>query len=80
MTLNMSTSLNPQTDGSSEIINRKVENYLHCYFNYHQNVWDELLPSDELAYNSSFLKTLGCHHSKVIKDGTRNLRLMAIWT
>ena len=37
--LKMSTSRHPQTDGSSEIMNRMIENYLRCYCNYHQDDW-----------------------------------------
>ena len=57
--LKMSSSRHPQTDGSSEIMNRMVENYLRCYCNYHQNDWDELLPGAEFAYNSSISEDLG---------------------
>ena len=57
--LKMSTSSHPQTDGSSEIMNRMVENYLRCYCNFHQDNWDELLPSAEFAYNSSLSEDLG---------------------
>ncbi len=35
--LKMSSSEHPQTDNSSEIMNRMVENYLRCYWNYHQD-------------------------------------------
>jgi len=57
--LKMSTSRHPQTDGSSEIMNRMVENYLRCYCNYHQNNWDELLPAAEFAYNSAVSEDMG---------------------
>ncbi len=57
--LKMSSSRHPQTDGSSEIMNRMVENYLRCYCNYHQNDWDELLPGAEFAYNSAVSEDLG---------------------
>ena len=33
ITLKMSSSSHPQTDGASEIMNRMVENYLRCYCN-----------------------------------------------
>ena len=57
--LKMSTSRHPQTDGASEIMNRMVENYLRCYCNYHQDDWDELLPTAEFAYNSAVSEDLG---------------------
>jgi len=56
--LKMSTSRHPQTDGASEVMNRMVENYLRCYCSYHQDDWDELLPSAEFAYNSSVSEDL----------------------
>ena len=57
--LKMSSSRHPQTDGSSEIMNRMVENYLRCYCNYHQDDWDDLLPGAEFAYNSAISEDLG---------------------
>ena len=57
--LKMSTSRHPQTDGSSEIMNRMIENYLRCYCNYHQDDWDELLPAAEFAYNSAVSEDIG---------------------
>lgn len=49
----MSSTHHPQTDGSSEIMNRMVENYLRCYCSLRQDDWDELLPAAEFSYNSS---------------------------
>lgn len=49
--LKMSTSRHRQTDRSTEIMNRMIENYLRCYFSFHQSYWDTLLSSAEFAYN-----------------------------
>ena len=57
--LNRPTSYHPQTDGSSEIMNRMVENYIRCYCSYNQDDWDDLLPAAEFAYNSSVSESLG---------------------
>ncbi len=57
--LKISSSRHPQTNVSSEIMNRMVQNYLRCYCNYHQNDWDELLPGAEFSYNSSLSEDLG---------------------
>lgn len=57
--LKMSTSLHPQTDGVSEIVNRKVENFLRYNCSYHQDDWDEFLPAAVLEYNLAFSKDLG---------------------
>ena len=59
--LNRSTSYHPQTDGSSEIMNRMIENYIRCYCSYNQDDWDDLLPVAELAYNSSLSQNLGMY-------------------
>ena len=57
--LKMSTSRHPQTDGTSEIMNRMIENYIRCYCSYNQDNWDELLPSAEFSYNSAVSEDLG---------------------
>lgn len=54
----MSTSRHPQTDGSTKIMNRIVENYLRCYCSFNQNNWDQLLTSAEFAYNSAEVTTI----------------------
>lgn len=51
--LKVSTSRHPQTDGSTEIMNRMLGNYLRCYCSFHQHDWDKLLPSAEFSYNSA---------------------------
>lgn len=57
--LKMSSSEHPQTDSSSEILNRVVENYQRSYSNYHQNDWDVLLPGAEFTYNSAREEYMG---------------------
>lgn len=51
--LKMFTSRYPQTDGSAEILNRILENYLFCYCVRRQRNWDHLLFSEEFVYNSA---------------------------
>ena len=48
----LSTTAHLQTDGQTEWINQTLEQYLHCYINYQQNNWVELLPLAQFAYNS----------------------------
>lgn len=49
----MSTSLHLQIDGSTEIMNRMIGNYLRCYCAFHQTDWDILLRSAEFADNAA---------------------------
>lgn len=57
--LRMSTSRQSQTDGTSNIMNRMIENYCSSYCSYHQNEWDELLSSAEFAYKLTVRDGLG---------------------
>lgn len=50
LSLKMSASRRPQTDGALEIMDRMIENYLRFCASYHQKDWDELLPAAESAY------------------------------
>lgn len=56
--LKMASSHHPQTDGSSEITNRMIENYLRCFCNHNQDNWDELLTAAEFSYNSASIEHL----------------------
>ena len=50
--LTTSTAYHPQTDGQTEHVNQKMEQFLHLFVNEHQDDWDELLPLGEFAYNN----------------------------
>lgn len=43
----MPSSRNPQTDGASNLMTRKVGNNPRCYLSYHQDDWDASLPADK---------------------------------
>ena len=62
----MSSSHHPQTNGSSEIMNKMIENYLRCFVNPHQDDWDQYIISAEMAYNSAIFEELG--HSPYFLD------------
>lgn len=47
--LQMSTGHHPQTDGSSEVMNRTLENYLRYYCNIDQDNSDEILAAAEFS-------------------------------
>ncbi|KAI0993482.1 hypothetical protein K3495_g14702 [Podosphaera aphanis] len=66
----LSTAYHPQTDGQTERMNSRIEQYLRAYVNYTQNDWVRLLPSAEFALNnhdshvtgvSPFLAVYGLH-------------------
>jgi hypothetical protein len=48
-----SSAYHPETDGQTEVVNRKIEEMLRCYVNEHQSDWDTYLIDLEVAYNSS---------------------------
>lgn len=48
----MSMIHHPQSDGLSEVMNRKAENFIRCYCALNQKNWAELLLAAEFSYNS----------------------------
>ena len=52
-----STAYHPQTDGQSEIVNRKVEEMIRAFANYKKDNWDEHIVDFEVAYNSAVHST-----------------------
>lgn len=56
--LRMSTSRHPQTDGSTEVMNRMIGNYLRCYCAFNQTNWDDLLTTAEFSYNSATVDSM----------------------
>lgn len=57
--LEITSIIHPQTDTVPELMNRMVDNYLHCYLCYHDDDWYDLLPSAVLAYISSIIDDSG---------------------
>ena len=57
--LALSTANHPQTDGSTERMNRLVEDILRAFVNHKQDIWDTLLPLCEFAINSWQLASVG---------------------
>lgn len=51
--LSPSSAYHPETDGQTEIVNRKIEEMLRCFVDSAQSNWDELLIDAEVAYNSA---------------------------
>ena len=52
ITRRLSTAYHPETDGSTENANQKVEAFIRIFCNYAQSDWKELLPSAQLAWNN----------------------------
>ena len=52
-----SSAYHPQTDGQTEIVNRKVEEMIRAFANFDKTNWDESLVDFEVAYNSSVHST-----------------------
>ena len=51
--LRPSSAYHPETDGQTEIMNKKLEEMIRAFVNHKQENWDEHLIEFEVAYNSS---------------------------
>ena len=49
----LSSAFHPQTDGSSEVTNQVIEQYLRIFINHQQDDWVLHLPLAEFTYNNS---------------------------
>ena len=49
-----SSSYHPQSDGQTEIVNKCLEGYLHCFVSDKQTQWVKWLTLAEWWYNTSF--------------------------
>jgi hypothetical protein len=49
----MSSAWQPESDGSTEVVNREVETTILAHINYMQTNWSELLCMVEFAINNS---------------------------
>jgi hypothetical protein len=58
VTLNMSSSYHPQSDGQTERLNQTMETFLRCFVNARPSKWLEWIPLAEYWYNC-------CHHSAI---------------
>ena len=55
-----STAYHPESDGQTEIANRKVEEMIRAFANYRKDNWDEHIVDFEVAYNSAVNSTTLC--------------------
>ena len=51
--LRPSSAYHPQTDGQTEVMNKKLEEMIRAFVNYDQDNWTDHLVEFEVAYNSS---------------------------
>lgn len=51
--LKRSTAYHPQTDGQTEIVNKRLETYLRCFIGGKPKSWAEWLPWAEFSYNAT---------------------------
>jgi hypothetical protein len=56
--LNFSTAFHPETDGQTEIVNQRVEQYLRLLTDYQQSNWSDHLPLAEFTYNNATHSTI----------------------
>jgi len=59
MKLHFTLGYHPKGDGQTEHVNQTLEQYLRSYCNYQQDIWSELLPLAEFAYNNALSETTG---------------------
>ena len=54
---NLSTSFHPETDGSTEVLNQTIEQYIRIFGDAHQTDWVTHLPLAEFTYNNTINST-----------------------
>jgi hypothetical protein len=64
VTLKLSTTFHPQTDGQSEAVNKTISMYLRCITGDRPRSWLDWLPWAEFCYNSSYHSASKLHHFK----------------
>lgn len=53
----LSTAFHPQTDGQTERLNQILGTYLRSFVNFEQDNWLELLPTAQIAYNTTVVES-----------------------
>ena len=66
--LNFSTAYHPETDGQTERVNQVIEDILQAYCNREPKAWFYYLPLVEVAYNSSYHRSIGMSPFKALYD------------
>jgi hypothetical protein len=66
ITLRISTTFHPQTDGQSEVVNKVIAMYLRCVTGDRPRAWVDWLSWVEYCYNTSFHTSLRATPFKVV--------------
>jgi hypothetical protein len=59
MDLSSKSTYHPQIDGYTEVVNKSLGNLLRSLVTEHHNLWDQILPQVEFAYNDSPNRSTG---------------------
>lgn len=62
----MSSSYQPQTDGQTEVVDRCIEQYLHCFVHTKPTQLSYLLPWAEYWYNTTYHASTGMSPYKAL--------------
>ena len=68
--LKFSTAFHPQTNGQTEVVNRSLGNLLRCLVGEANRNWHSILPTAQLAYNSSVNRFIGASPFEVVHGYT----------
>lgn len=64
--LHMSTTYHPESDGQTEVLNRTLETYLHCFCLEQPKTWADFIPWAKYWYNTSFQSAAQCTPFEVV--------------
>ena len=60
----LSMAYHSQTDGQTERVNQKLEQYLRVFIDHRQEQWPDWLGTAEFVYNNKIHVAIKPHHSK----------------
>lgn len=66
MRLRLSTAYHPQSDGQTEVMNRILEQYLHCFVHSQPAAWFSYLALADWSYNTSLHSSSGLTPFEII--------------
>jgi hypothetical protein len=53
------SAYHPHTDGQTEVVNKRLGDFLRSLVTEHRSQWDHILPQTEFSYNDSFNRRTG---------------------